>query len=199
MSVVVAAAFGLALGVLTGMPLGVVNVAIVDAAIAGRRQLAAGIAIGGAIADTVHAALAFGGVGRLVTGRPEVVRVLAIAAGALIVGYAIAAWRRREHPRATIDDSRIARGIGAGVALTLPNPAALAAWVAVAAVAWPGASLAEAGALAGGVGVGSAAWFTLLGRWVGRARPDHRLLAFVPRAALVMFVAIAAVGVVRVL
>ena len=63
-NVLVAAALGIALGVVTGMPLGVVNVAIVDAATAGRTRFAIGVGLGGALADTVHAALAFVGVGR---------------------------------------------------------------------------------------------------------------------------------------
>ena len=52
------------LGVVTGMPLGVVNVAIVDAATQGRTRFAIGIGIGGGLADTVHAAIAFAAVGQ---------------------------------------------------------------------------------------------------------------------------------------
>jgi hypothetical protein len=52
---------------------------------------------------------------------------------------------------------------------------------------------------AAGVGVGTAAWFALLARWIAGVRPDHPALAIVPRAALVAFVGIAVVGLVRVL
>ena len=62
-----------------------------------------------------------------------------------------------------VERGRLARAIGTGVMLTLPNPGALSAWVAVAAALWPTATVAEAIAVALGVGVGSAAWFTLLG------------------------------------
>jgi threonine/homoserine/homoserine lactone efflux protein len=194
-----AAGLGIGLGIVTGMPLGVVNVAIVEAASTGRGRFASGLALGGATADTVHAGLAFVGVGRLVTSRPELVRVLALAAAALIVGYAIASWRRGTTRRASGQDASSAmRGFTTGAVLTLPNPGALAAWVAVAASLWPDAQLAEAIVLGVGVGLGSACWFELLARWVSRVRPDHKALAIVPRVALVILVGIAAIGVIRV-
>jgi hypothetical protein len=83
--------------------------------------------------------------------------------------------------------------------LTLPNPAALGAWVAVAAMTWPDASVTVAITLAVGVGIGSAAWFAFLARLVSKVRPDHRALRIIPKVALAMFVAIALVGVVRAL
>ncbi len=188
------------LGVVTGMPLGVVNVAIVDAASAGHRRFATGLGIGGALADAVHAALAFIGVGQLVTARPALLRGLAIAAAIVIVGYAIVSWRRlRATPVRGGTSSTVARGIATGIALTLPNPAALAAWVAVAAALWPAASTAAAITLAIGVVVGSAGWFSGLAVLVSRIRPDHRALRVIPRVALAVFVGIAVVGVVRVL
>lgn len=196
---VAAGALGVALGVVTGMPLGVVNVAIVDAAAGGRRRFATGVGIGGAVADAIHATLAFVGIGRLVTSRPELVRGLAIAAAVLIVGYAIVAWRGRASRRLAGDDSSLARGITTGFALTAPNPGALAAWGAVAASLWPDATIGEAIAIALGVGLGSATWFALLARWMARIRPDHKALTIVPRVALVALVGIAVVGIVRVI
>ena len=177
------------------MPLGVINVAIVDASVAGRRRTAVGIGIGGALADTVHAALAFVGIGQLVTRRPDLVRVLAIAAAALIAGYAVVAWRRERTAAKQVDD---ARAVLTGLLLTLPNPGALTAWVAVASL-WPVGSTAEAITLAAGVGIGSAAWFALLAHLVSRVPRDHRALRIIPKAAVAALLAIAAVGVVRVL
>ncbi|MEO8706480.1 MAG: LysE family transporter [Kofleriaceae bacterium] len=193
------AALGLGLGFVTGMPLGVINVAIVDSAAAGRRRFATGLGLGGAAADTIHAGLAFVGVGRLVTARPELVRWLAVAAAVLIIGYAVLAWRRRRGVvRVTSDDSRMVHGVTTGAALTLPNPGALAAWVAVAASLWPDATPVDAGVIAAGVGVGSAVWFTLLARFISGVRPDHWAIVAIPRIALVALVAIAVVGLVRV-
>jgi len=196
-SVVGAASLGVGLGVVTGMPLGVVNVAIVDAAAAGRRRFALGVGCGGALADLAHATLAFVGVGQLVTSRPELVRGLAIAAAVLIVGYAVVAWRRRPPARLAADDSSLARGFATGITLTLPNPGALVAWVAVASSLWSDASVAEAIVLGVGVGVGSGLWFALLATWVSRVRPDHPALRYIPKVALVALVAIAAIGVIK--
>lgn len=79
----------------------------------------------------------------------------------------------------------------------MPRPPA--AWVAVAAALWPGATLLEATLLAAGVGAGSTLWFTALARWVGRVRRDHPALALIPRVAMLLLTAIAVAGVVRTL
>jgi threonine/homoserine/homoserine lactone efflux protein len=210
-----AAGFGAGLGVATSMSPAVINVSVVDAAAAGRRRFATGLGLGGAAADTVHAALAFAGVGRLVLAEPALVRTLAIIAAIAIVAYAAVVWRRRRAPRGLAASMTeppapaasasgepglpLARGVATGFALTLINPAALGAWVAVAAAAWPDSTPLEAAVIAGGVGAGSAVWFALLARWIGRLRRDHPVLAWVPRASLVLLIAIAVVGVVRVL
>ena len=187
------------------MPLGIINIAIVDAVVAGRRRAAIGIGIGGALADTIHAALAFVGVGQLLLARPDLVRVLAFAAAALIVGYAIFTWRApKRESRALTRPASITRrgftwvGIATGFLLTLPNPGALSAWVAVASL-WPVATTAEAITLAAGVGIGSALWFTFLAHLVGKLPSDHRALRFIPKIAIGALLAIAIVGIVRVL
>ena len=196
MNLVIAAALGLGLGIATGMPLGVINVAIVDATIAGHRRFATGIGIGGALADAIHAALAFIGIGQLVTRRPDLVRVLAIAAAVLIVAYALVSWRTKRIPTKRVDATS-PRAVLTGLLLTLFNPGALSAWVAVAAL-WPTTSLAEELTLAVGVGIGSAAWFIALAHLVSRVPPEHRALRIIPKVALVALVALAVVGVVRV-
>jgi len=197
-----AVALGLGLGVITGLPLGVVNIAVAEAAAARRRRYAIGLGLGGAVADAVHTLLAFVGIGRLVTERPDLVRLLAIVAAIAITTYAVIAWRRRApRPRADVPPatSSLARGIPAGLALTLPNPGALAAWVVIAAALWPHAQLAEAIALGVGVGVGSALWFTLLAHLVSRLRVDHPAFNHLPFVALAVFIGIAIGGVLRVL
>jgi arginine exporter protein ArgO len=205
-----AAGLGFGLGVVTGMPLAVINVAIVEAATAGRRRFAIGLGLGGGIADTVLAMLAFTGVGRLVTAEPALVRGLAIAAALAIVAYAVTAWRRRTR---AVDQAQVAqaagsrdggdvhltRGLATALALALPNPAALVAWLAVAAASWPDATPLEAAVIAGAVGAGSALWFTMLARWISRVRRDHPVLEVIPRLALILFLAFAVGGVVRAL
>ncbi len=201
MSLVAAAGLGFGLGVVTGMPLGVINVAIIDAAAGKHVRHASGIAVGGAAADAVHASLAFVGVGRAVTSHPEWIRALAIAAAMVIVSYAAVAWRR--HLGAHRDGARTPGGFGRGAligaALTLPNPGALGAWVAVATAVWPGATSPVGLVIGGSVGLGSALWFTLLARGVSRIRADHAAVRWIPRIALVLLVGFAIVGLVRVL
>ena len=188
---------GALIGAVSGMPLGVVNVAIVDAALARESRYALGLGIGGALADTVHASLAFLGLATLITARPELQRFLAIGAAVVIVAFAIMSWRRhRERSMRTYARPTIARGITSGIAITLPNPGALAAWVAVASLI-PAGSTINAVAIAVGVGLGSAAWFVALGKLVARASPHNRALELLPKIALVVFVAIAAFGIVR--
>jgi len=209
-----AAGLGFGLGFVTGMPLAVINVAIIEAATTGRRRFAIGLGLGGGMADTVHAMLAFTGVGRLVTAEPALVRGLAIAAALAIVAYAVAAWRRRSRAvdqahvqgqAAQVAGSRnggdvhLTRGLATALALALPNPAALVAWLAVAAALWPDATPLEAAVIAGAVGAGSALWFTMLARWISRVRRDHPVLEIIPRLALILFLAFAVGGVVRAL
>jgi threonine/homoserine/homoserine lactone efflux protein len=188
-----AALLGFGLGVVTGIPIGVVNVAIVDASVRGEMRFATGIGIGGALADTVHAALAFVGVGHLVAVRPAWSQGLAVGAAALIIGYAVFGSRRLLATR-----PRTGSGIITGLVLTLPNPASLAAWAAVAAVVWPSISTANALVLAVGVGIGSVLWFTLLARWIAALPRDGRLVRTLPKLAMAMLVGVALVGLARV-
>ncbi len=185
-------AAGVGLGAVTGLPLGVVNVAIVEAASRRGARAAAGIGVGGAGADLSHAALAFGGVGQVVIGRPEVSAILHVAAGVILCGYALALWRRREGDggaaRARPAPTGFARGLGLGLALTLPNPAALGAWLAVAA-AVPPPSLAAALVAALGVGIGSAAWFVALAHLAARGAAGSAAIA-APRRGLTRPVAL---------
>lgn len=188
-----AAILGLVLGVVTGMPLGVVNVAIVEAATRGERRFAIQIGFGGAIADGIHAAIAFVGVGRVAHALPE--RAMAAVAAATVLGYALLALRRQQSE--TAPPRRY--GVVTGLLLTLPNPAALGAWIAVAAALWPTIDLAPAVMLALGVGIGSAVWFALLARFVAALPASHPIVRWLPRVAIAMLVAIAAFGLVRAL
>ena len=182
------------LGVVTGLPLGVLNVSIAEAAAAGRVRFAVQVGIGGALADMVHAALAFGGVGRLLVAKPEWTRVMAVVAAVVIVVYVVSVWRRRRSEPEIEHEHEGRGGLLVGVLLTLPNPAALGAWVAVAAALWPGIALPAAIVLAIGVGLGSATWFAVLARFIAK-RP--RVGGWVSRIGLLALVAIGAAGIVR--
>lgn len=164
----VAGAVGVALGALTGLPLGVVNVAIVEAAARRGVRAASGIAVGGAIADMVHASLAAAGVGGAILARPAAIATLHLIAGGVLLGYALALWQSRPCDTSEREmPPTFARGVLAGLGFTLPNPAALGAWIAVAAALAP-PTIAAGLVGAAGVGVGSAAWFLVLARLAAR-------------------------------
>ena len=189
----VAAGSGLALGAATGIPLGVVNLSVVEAATRAGRAHAIAIGIGGAIADTIHAGLAFVGIAPVLDAHPSAMRVMAAGSSVIVVGYAIVIMRARVRPIT----ARTTRGLLTGLALTLPNPAPLAAWIAVAGALLPGAAPAVGIAAAIGVGLGSAAWFALLAHLAARGRSSTLVTRWLPRAVALVFVAIAIAALVR--
>ena len=158
-------AIGLALGVLTSIPIGVANVAVVDAGLRSGRRRALGIAAGGAVADAVHSGLAFTGMGLVLHRHPLVPAILFTVTGALITGYGVHALRAvTRHRPAAVDG-----GFLLGLALTGLNPAPLLAWLVVAgALALPSA---VAGLIAAaGVGVGAFACFAVFAHLAARGR-----------------------------
>ena len=197
-----ALAAGAVLGAATGIPLGVVNVALVEAAVRAGRRHATGIALGGALADGTHAALAFAGLAPLLT--PDLRRAMLFLSAAVVLGYAIWITRRGVHSTAQPSERYTAprspgfgRGVVIGLGLTLPNPAALAAWVAVAGVVVPEASVAVGIAGAVGVAIGSAAWFALLARVAGTEAMRGRVARWLPRVVAVVLVGFVALAIVR--
>lgn len=192
-----AAGIGLGLGVVTGLPLGVVNVAVVELAPRDRRA-AIGVALGGGLADSVHAALAFAGLAAAVLARPTLAATLAILGGAILAGYALWLLRGGRGPVAGARRTAVglARGLALGVSLTLPNPGALAAWVTVAAALAP-ADVTRGLITAAGVGVGSAAWFATLAMIAARRRGDAKPRPWLRRAVAALLLVLAAVAIAR--
>ena len=188
-------ASGVALGAATGIPLGVVNLSVVEAATRAGRAHATAIGIGGAIADTIHAGLAFVGIAPVLDAHPSAMRVMAAVSAVIVIGYAIVVMRSRELVRPSTSSGRT--GIVVGLVLTLPNPAPLAAWIAVAGAILPGAPPAIGIAAAIGVGLGSAAWFALLAHLAARGRSSALVTRWLPRAVALVFVAIAIAAVAR--
>ena len=86
--VALALGLGVGLGVITGLPLGVVNVAVV--ATAARHGQRAGIAIGlgGAVADAAHAMIGFAGLAPMIATRPALANALTVASGVLLLLFA---------------------------------------------------------------------------------------------------------------
>jgi threonine/homoserine/homoserine lactone efflux protein len=184
-----AAGLGLGLGAVMGMPIGVVNMTVADAAVANRVRFAIGIGLGGALADAIQSSIAFAGIGHL--DRQWTLALSIVLAGAIAI-YAVFAWRRHARPPAA-DHSSLARGIPTGLLMTLPNPAVLGVWLAIAA-ALP--AQPQPFVVGAGVGIGAAAWFTVVARYVAKRR-DHPVARALPRIALVVLVGIAITTAVR--
>jgi putative LysE/RhtB family amino acid efflux pump len=190
---------GLVLGMATGIPLGVVNVAVVEAATRVSTRQATAIGLGGALADGVHASLAFAGIAPLLNRHPDVRRGMLLVCVVVVVVYAVMVWRRGNRPPAPSgrDTPRsLWRAVGLGASLTLPNPAALASWVAVAAVV-PHGRLSVGIAAAGGVTVGSAGWFALLARLAGRHALEGKAARRLARGFALLLIVLVAVAVIR--
>ena len=125
---------GLALGALTGLPLGVMNVAVVTTAATDGVGPAARLGAGGAAADATHALVAFTGLGPALLARPRATAIASGVAGVLCLAVALLLVLRRATAPTAPSTTRRGRGrFWLGVALTLPNPAALTAWLTVAA------------------------------------------------------------------
>lgn len=260
--IAIALGLGLALGIVTGLPLGVVNLAIVATAARHGARAGAAIGAGGAIADATHATVAFAGLGPVIAARPTLSAALTVASGVVLIAFAWQLVRARsasagreeastasrdegasrqagdttnerpgdtageqrdtageqrdtageqrdtadEQPRDTADGSSeetraiqrrgVVRRIGAGLALTLPNPAALAAWIAVATALGDGRSHAASAAMAIGVGVGSAAYFVGLAHVAARTSRTFSRPRWIDRGAalVVAIIGIAAIA-----
>ncbi len=161
---------GLGLGALASLPLGAANVAVVEAGLRVGRQRALWVAAGGATADTAHASLAFIGIGSAAANYHVATGLFFLVSGAVVAGYGVLAARVGGGPGDAAPPARSnARAYAAGLALTLFNPAALLAWVAVAG-ALPPATPVPALASGAGVGLGAFAVFAALAVLAARRR-----------------------------
>jgi len=170
LAAVVHLAMGLALGALTSLPLGVANVAVVEAGLSAGRRRALWVAAGGATADTAHASLAFVGIGSVAARYHAATGTFFVVSGAVVAAYGVLAVHRGGGPGAAAAPARSdPRAYATGLVLTLFNPAALLAWVAVAG-ALPPAGVVSAVATGVGVGLGAFTVFAALAVLAVRGR-----------------------------
>jgi arginine exporter protein ArgO len=158
---------GLAAGAITGIPIGPVNVAIIDAAYRHHVKRALAVGIGGAIGDFAYSALGIHGLGQLLDAHVLVKPILYGVSGIVLIGYGIMTVRSTPlDPGAapSPDGGRpyFWNGLGLGLALILLNPAALITWVVVVGSQLAGGTNAEGWCAAIGIAVGSCAWFTFV-------------------------------------
>jgi putative LysE/RhtB family amino acid efflux pump len=162
-------AIGLAIGALTGVPIGPVNVAVIDAAYRHTLRRAVAVGLGGAIADFLYSTLGIVGIGPTLQTYPVVPHILYGVSGVVLIVYGAITVRTRpvtplsnEAPKSPQPSGDMKSGMLVGLALILLNPAALVTWVVIV-----GSHFADVGTIDGlaastGIFVGSFAWFALV-------------------------------------
>ena len=161
---------GLAAGVLTGVPIGPANVAVIDAAYRHTLRRAVAVGFGAALADTLYCTLGVVGITPVLRVNPEVPPVLYTVSGVILIGYGLLTSRSRPVPPASSDappQPRSSRelwsGFTVGLALIALNPAALITWVVIIGSLLPDDHTTVDGLiLSGGVAIGSFSWFAFV-------------------------------------
>jgi threonine/homoserine/homoserine lactone efflux protein len=131
---------GVLAGAITGVPIGPVNVAVIDAAYRHtlRRALATGL--GGASADCLYSALGVLGVTPVLQTYPSVLTVLYAVSGVVLLVYGFLTARSQPVQPAHPSDASIVvppppnemwQGFSVGLFLILLNPAAIVTWVVI--------------------------------------------------------------------
>ena len=167
--------FGVVAGAVTGVPIGPVNVAVIDASYRHTMRRAIGVGLGGAIADAFYAGLGIIGVTPALSQYDSVKSVLYAVSGIVLLVYGFLTARSQPVTPAVPEDApnasqaeaaakrELGQGMKVGVALIVLNPAAMVTWVLIVgsllpdiADNWEGLSFAI------GVFAGSFAWFALV-------------------------------------
>ncbi len=171
---------GLAIGAATGIPIGPVNAAVIDAAYRHTLRRAMAVALGGAFADGLYSTLGVLGVTPMLRRNPMVPNVLYLISGVVLIVYGLLTARSkpasatRAQPKAPKPSAEMWSGFTIGLALIALNPAALVTWVVIlGSFLPPGATLAEGLMTTVGVTIGSFAWFALVAYLTYKGK--HRL------------------------
>ncbi|HEY5927477.1 MAG TPA: LysE family transporter [Kofleriaceae bacterium] len=167
--------FGVLAGALTGVPIGPVNVAVIDAAYRHTMRRAIGVGLGGAVADAFYAGLGMIGVTPVLAKWPSVPPILYAVSGIVLLVYGFLTARSQpvtpavaEEPISAsqvdmIKKRELMQGAKVGVALIVLNPAAMVTWVVIIGQLLPTIENNWEGmACAIGVLVGSFGWFALV-------------------------------------
>ncbi len=164
---------GVAAGALTGVPIGPVNVAVIDAAYRHTLRRAIAVGLGGAVGDGLYSALGVLGVTPVLRTYPSVPPILYAVSGVVLLVYGFLTARSQPVAPATPTDdhpasqSMVARremwsGFTVGLALIVLNPAAIVTWVVIMGSMIPEATHLEGVACTIGVLIGSIGWFMLV-------------------------------------
>jgi threonine/homoserine/homoserine lactone efflux protein len=169
-------AVGVAAGALTGVPIGPVNVAVIDAAYRHTLRRAIAVGLGGACADCLYSALGVLGVTPVLRTYPSVLTALYAISGLVLLVYGFLTARSQPvKPAHPTDAAKATRtpgkemwsGFTTGLALIVLNPAAIVTWVVimgsiVSEVTSEAPTILEGLFCAIGVFCGSFGWFALV-------------------------------------
>ncbi len=162
-------AIGITIGVLTCIPIGMANVAVIDAAYRHNLARAIAVGLGGAIADGIYSSLGIFGVGPLLERHPGAVPILYMVSGVVLSVYGILVARAQPSlPSAEVAAegstrrNRFAGGVFLGVMITLLNPSAVVTWVVIVGSYAAGVGFYDGLAFVLGVAGGSMLWFAVV-------------------------------------
>jgi len=185
---------GAVVGALTGVPIGPVNVAVIDAAYRHTMRRAIMVGLGGACGDLLYSGLGVVGVTPILNRYPSVPPILYAVSGCVLLVYGFLTARSQpvapappvEIPHAeqsTHMRREMWSGYTVGLALIVLNPAAIVTWVVLVGSFIPtGTTHLDGIFFAVGVFIGSFAWFSLVAYLTHRGK--HVLgdkAAWIPR------------------
>src|SRR5439155_11807808 len=162
---------GVLAGALTGVPIGPVNVAVIDAAYRHTLRRAIAVGLGGACADCLYSALGVLGVTPVLRTYPSVLTIIYAVSGIVLLIYGFLTARSQPPPAAPATDGphveppkprEMWQGFTVGLALIVLNPAAIVTWVVIMGSMIPEATPLHGVTCAVGVFCGSFAWFSLV-------------------------------------
>ena len=177
LSVIIA---GVLAGAVTGVPIGPVNVAVIDAAYRHTMRRAIAVGLGGAVADGLYSTLGILGVTPVLRSYAIVSPILYAVSGIVLLIYGFLTARSQPvapaaHEALAPDrpENELSLGFKTGLLLILLNPAAVVTWVVITEQIADhlGTPTTISGILcAGGVMVGSFGWFSLVAHLTQRGK-----------------------------
>ena len=168
---------GVLAGALTGVPIGPVNVAVIDASYRHTLRRAIAVGLGGAVGDCLYSSLGVLGVTPVLQSYPNVLTAIYAISGLVLLVYGFLTARSRPVAPARASDAAIPAapaaseemwtGFRVGFALILLNPAAIVTWVVIMGSMISEATSEAPSAFEGilcavGVFIGSFGWFSLV-------------------------------------